>query len=684
MKTPGLLVVIIILAAAIGCIGIAAADDTAQAQNHAKTQVLLYLVGSDLETESGTGTADLQEIAQAYQNIDPTKLDIVVAFGGAKNPGWQGMKIATIEQLLADAKDGKFGNGQYLYSDPSADMGTGQSLTKFLNTVKSSRPADRTILILSDHGASYDGIGVDDNTKNSLMMGDLDRSLREAGVAYDPIMFDACLMGSLEVAKTVQPYTHIMLASEEIQRGSYEYTNIIRPLINNPDTDSVTLTKTLADSYVDSKTPAGKSKTMAVIDESKIPAIKDALNELGAKLIPICETEQGMYDMKSAYNDAIRLGVVNGGKPTSVDLVSLLQNIEKKRPEVAPDVEKVLGLIRSAVIHERHNEYSQGVSGISIAAPDAMDANKYNQYGDGVKIAPQWDTFFMKVVSVSQGGTAGTSSTGSTVAVSGSSGTTDEDKMVVPDKFVLSQPGFVSRGNGTFELRDPFHAADVYAAYYMVNGSDAISIGVQPASPDSSGLYHVPAWDGRWYYFPGTTRPTQQTPWDWLFSFFAPPVKPARPLLVDMEYEGVTVGGYTEYTSWLDVQDKGDVANATLVSYINQSAGSYEILITPYSITNEGNELFGIGTDQFAAGSVVTSYSPGFNTKTLRTDDYFLSSTTAIPDMKMAYTLLPDGTYAVGIMTFYDNDAEVLADQFRIITISGGAVTSSTVGHLTG
>ena len=104
MKTPGLIVIILIVTAAVGCIGVAAADGTAQTP--AKTQVLLYLVGSDLESESGTGTADLKEISQVYQNIDPSKLDIVVAFGGAKNPGWQGMKIATIEQLIQDAKDG--------------------------------------------------------------------------------------------------------------------------------------------------------------------------------------------------------------------------------------------------------------------------------------------------------------------------------------------------------------------------------------------------------------------------------------------------------------------------------------------------------------------------------------------------------------------------------------------------
>ena len=259
--------------------------------------------------------------------------------------------------------------------------------------------------------------------------------------------------------------------------------------------------------------------------------------------------------------------------------------------------------------------------------------------------------------------------------------------MTAPDKFMLSKPTFVSRGNGTFDLKDPYHAAEVYAAYYLVNGSDAISIGVQPISPDSSGLYHIPAWDGRWYYFPATLRPAAQpSPWDWLFALFAPPVKQpsARPLLVDMEYEGTTVGGHTVYTSWLDVTDASGTTDATLISYINQSTGTYEILIAPYTRTNAGNELFGIGNDRFTAGSVVTSYAPGFNIKTLKTDDYTLSSTTGSPDMQMVYTLLPDGTYVAGITAFYDDNAEVLADQFRIVTISGGTVSSSTLGRMSG
>ena len=660
------------------CIPAAAADPPA---NHAKTQVLLYVVGSDLETESGTGTADLQEIAGSYENTDPSQLDIIVAFGGAKNPGWQGMKIATIEQLLDDAKDEKFGNGQYLYSDSNADMGSGQSLSRFLSVARTSRPADRTILIVSDHGASYDGIGVDDNTKNSLMLGDLDCSLRESGMTYEPIMFDACLMASLEVAKTVQPYTRVMLGSEEIQRGSYEYTYLIQPLITNPETDAVTLARTLVDSYVDSKTPAGKSKTMAIIDVTKIPAIKTSLDKLGEELIPVTETDQGLYDLKGAYNDAIRLGVTNGESPTSVDLVSLLQNIKKKRPEVSPQVDTVIGQIRGAVIYERHNDYSQAVSGISIASPDAMDTSQYTRYGDGVKIAPNWDLVFQKVVAVSHDGSSGT---GSKMAVSGSSvSDDDEEDNEERDKSPAKLPGFVARGNGSFELRDPYNMAEVYTVYYQVNGADAISLGAQPLSPDQTGQYHIPAWDGRWYYFPAT-RQVFPPPKYWMWKVVPLPVKMANPLLVDLEYEGTSVGGHTMYTSWISIREGRDLTNATLVTYVNGSTGTIETMHTPYTVTDEGNELFGIGVDRFNDGAVVTSHAPGFNVRTLDKGDYDLSSTTVTPGMTMAYTLLPDGTYATGIMAYYDNDAEVLADEFRFITIKNGALADTTVRPING
>jgi hypothetical protein len=667
--------------------GIVAAETSS---NHAKTQILLYLVGSDLETEHGTGTGDLEEIAASYEiatlneNFNRSQLDIVVAFGGANNPGWQGMKVATADQLMADKKTGKFGNGNYLYSDPNADMGSEQSLEKFLSIVKASRTADRTILILSDHGNSYDGIGIDDKTKNGLKMGDIDNALKTSGMIFDPVMFDACLMASVEVGKTVQPYTGLMLGSEEIQRGSYSYSNVIDPLVSNVNTDSQTVMKKVADSYIDSKGKP-KAKTMSIIDETKMTAVRNSLNDLGVKLNTVAETDQGLHDLKSAYNDAVSLGVMEGSKPTSVDLISLLENIKKKRPELAADVDATISIVKAAVIYERHNEYSPTVYGLSIASPDAMNLEKYNKYGDAVKVAPGWDNFFMKMVEASQKGSSDTTLVTTTVTTQVTEGTaaTLSDSTSEPDKKMstVSKPGFVSRGNGSYELRDPYGGASVYAGYYLINGSHALSIGTQPITPDKNGLYQIPAWDGQWYYFPGN-KVSGGSLWDQIVSFLNGPTTKPQPLLVDMEFDDTTSGGYAEYNSWISIQDRNRISEATIVTYVNTSNNHPETIITPYIMTRDGNALFGGDIEKFETGSIVTSYSYGFDLMTKTPDEYTLSQVVTGSDTAMTYAIMPDGTYATGIMAYYDNDNEVNTDQFRIITIRNRAVISSTIGPL--
>ena len=676
IRKVGFITAFAIIMTAFLCIGCTAADIT---RNQAKTQVLVYLVGSDLESGSNTATDDINSILDTYKDTDVKTLDIIVAFGGADKDGWRGMKIATIEQLKSDVKDGKFGNGQYLYSDPGADMGSGQSLLKFLRTAQELRTANRTILIISDHGASYDGIGVDEITSNSLHMNDIDTALKETGITYDPILFDACLMSSLEVGKTVQPYTHLMLGSEEIQWGSYDYEIFLEALTASPEMDSLTLSQKIADSYTSQTSDSQIVLTMSIINVKQVPAIRESLDALGAKLVPLCDDPQGLHDLKSAYNDAISLGVSDGSAPTSVDLVSLLENIKKKRPELSADIDRTTGLVKQAVVFERHNSYSKAVAGISIASPDAMDPAKYKQYGEGVKIAPNWDTFFQKILAESSRTSAvHISSSMDQDAVTSAEA---EAGLVSRSKATLSRPLFIGKGNGTFELRDPYNAARVFKTYYKINGSTILSIGSQPISPDPNGLYQLPQWDGRWYYFADQKAGTDSF-LDTLTRFLYSQQRKTQPLLVDMNYDDVTVGGSDIYYSWVSFQDKSYSTNATLITYVNSTRNQNAVVIAPYTVTETGDALFGDSMKKFPAGSLVTSWTSGFDVKMGNVDEYTLSHTTAVPEMNMEYTLLPDGTYAVGIMAYYDNDDEVLADQFRILTIKNGAVISSTIEPL--
>ncbi len=105
-------------------------------------------------------------------------------------------------------------------------------------------------------------------------------------------------------------------------------------------------------------------------------------------------------------------------------------------------------------------------------------------------------------------------------------------------------------------------------------------------------------------------------------------------------------------------------------------------MITPYTVSEEGGEIYGRTSDQFENGALVTSYSTGINWEGQESGVFPLAHTTVVPGMSMLYKLLPDGTYAAGIMAYYDDDRVVLADQFRIITIRNGALVNTSIGPL--
>lgn len=653
----------LILLVGISVLCVAAAEPAA---THTKTQVLVYLVGSDLESLHNAGTTDLLGMVDAYGSCDPKNLDIVVAFGGARKNGWRGMKVASMEQLAQDAKDRKFGNAKkYLLSDPKADMGSGAAFSQFLSTAREFGTSDRTILIISDHGGSYSGIGVDETTGNILSISDIDSVLQKQGITFDPVIFDACLMGSVEVAKTMKSHTVLMLGSEDIQYGSYDYSRVIGPLVDNPAIDSKSLGQKIADAYIGRSSGDALSKTSSIIDASQLPAIKESLGKLGARLGVIMQTEEGLHDIKSAYNHAVPIGVVEGDVGTSIDLASLLTNIEKKRPEVSPEVQKTIALIKKAVVYEKHTRYSQDVCGISIASPDAMTLQQYDTYGETVKIAPSWDEIFVKMVSESQyNENANGQRETETAADMGPYKSGESTGNEPADAPGLLSPAFIRRQAGEYELVDRYEGASIFAGYYLVRGTDLLSIGTRPIVKGSNGYYKIPEWDGQWYYF--TAAPLS-----------------APPFLVDLKYSGKTVGGHDTYHSWISLTDGGVRTNASVKSFMTGTTGAADVVINPCYTTGDGATAFGAGMKQFESGVRVSSYSDGYNTVSKKTRDLTLSEMTTVPNMGLRYQILPDGTYAAGIIAYYDNDNMVLTDQMRIVTIRNGAVVKNGIGPIT-
>ena len=225
--------------------------------------LMLYLCGSDLESEGGAATSDLDEIMQA--NISD-KLNIVVETGGAYD--WQNNYVdaETNERWLITDE-----GPQFLQDVGERDMSDGGTLSDFISFSANNYPADRYMLVLWDHGGgTVEGYAYDERFGGEMMMiPDLDRALANAGVVFDMIGFDCCLMSTAETAFMVEKHADFMVASQRTEPGDgWHYTPWIEALSQNTSISTLDLGKTIVDSFIKESSSGyyGNELTLSVTD----------------------------------------------------------------------------------------------------------------------------------------------------------------------------------------------------------------------------------------------------------------------------------------------------------------------------------------------------------------------------------------------------------------------------------
>lgn len=226
--------------------------------------LMVYLCGTDLESEYGMGTADLNEMLHATLNDD--KVNIIVETGGTRK--WNNSVISnTTNQRYRVTENGleplEKNMGRKSMIDPN-------TLAEFIQFCAKNYPADRYCLILWDHGGgAISGYGYDQYYSGSMTLDKINIALKNGGVKFDFIGFDACLMGTLETALVCERYADYMIASEESEPGcGWYYTNWLSQLSKNTSTDTVELAKTIIDDFnnVCKKKYPGCNTTLSVVD----------------------------------------------------------------------------------------------------------------------------------------------------------------------------------------------------------------------------------------------------------------------------------------------------------------------------------------------------------------------------------------------------------------------------------
>ena len=177
--------------------GCAAAEET----KTRKLTVMVYMCGSNLESTRGYATRDLREMMKS--GFPEEEMSVIVMIGGSRE--WK-MDQTLHSGMILELHKGNQYTIVREYDEPM-NMASGRSLTDLLIFGRENYPAEDYALIIWDHGGGpMGGMCLDElYPSDALSLDELTEALQAAQYPekLSWIGFDACLMGSVEVASVL-------------------------------------------------------------------------------------------------------------------------------------------------------------------------------------------------------------------------------------------------------------------------------------------------------------------------------------------------------------------------------------------------------------------------------------------------------------------------------------------------
>lgn len=336
--------------------------------------IFVYICGSNLESEDGYASVNMQEMIDATAN---SSVRFIVETGGAS--AWQ--NDASPNEL--DRFEIAGGTSTIVDRQPQASMGDSQTLEAFLRWGLTTYPSAHNGLVFWDHGGgSITGVCFDDNfDSQSLTLRTIDDALNNTKDAlpggFDFIGYDACLMGTLENANMLSSHAKYMIGSQEVEPGTgWNYKAIGEATAADPAVDAATLGKAICDGFyqncVDNDESAGA--TLALIDLSKISALCSAFEAYAEHLYDATEDETNFAPICRAIVAAENFGGNNRseGYTNMVDLGGLVDAGSKWSSNAQP----VRDAENAAVVYQVRGGNHPNASGLSVYYPLQVQGSK--------------------------------------------------------------------------------------------------------------------------------------------------------------------------------------------------------------------------------------------------------------------------------------------------------------------
>ena len=338
---------------------------------------------ADLEEMTEVGSQEgLNIVSLVDRSAEETDQDLL------NIPNWEGAKRLGVDP----------GGFTEIEDIGDLNMGDPATLSEFIATSVEENPAARYALIVSDHGASWPGVGPDDSSGGDVLTLDeistgIADGLEQAGLdRFDLLGFDACLMAGYEVASTLAPLADRMVASSELEPGHGWDYRALQVLADDPEADADALGTAIVDGFQSQATEQQTDQeiTLSLLDLTQMGPLDEAMSAFSAALAeradlaPVVGTE--------------RASVLEFGKDpdpsqasNAADLGLLVSEIGADALDVSDQADAVVTAMNDVVAYKIAGPVTQTSTGMSIYFPP--ESAYYDAEYDQVPAAQDWAAF---------------------------------------------------------------------------------------------------------------------------------------------------------------------------------------------------------------------------------------------------------------------------------------------------
>lgn len=335
--------------------------------------ILLYVAAEDLAPQPATSdtlavslTEPAGDMLSRLRNMQANpNVRVVVLFDGNSqekdtrilvlHPGMSG-NFQDMTPLIAGS--GAWTGFPYDAQTDQVELDTGrvETLRSFIEWARKTYPdAKHTMLSVIDHGGGWapdfgsqqgqpkvnryrlagDGRGLSTDAQSGRSLstrntGEVFTGLGDLG-QFDLVFFDACLMGMVESAYEIQPYTRYFVAGQNLLWAELPYERHFGKI-----TQDTTPEQLAANLVADYGTTLTEPHTIAAVEMAQLPALRASITRLAEALLNHLDAHPGAAsDIRDAYIRAQKFDYdvsmsIDDETDAYVDLRSIAQEIRAK------------------------------------------------------------------------------------------------------------------------------------------------------------------------------------------------------------------------------------------------------------------------------------------------------------------------------------------------------------------